>query len=113
MSAWKYEVPGHGWSCPIVVAGKVFVTSCVTEAKVAAPKTGYYAPKDTKTDDGEHRWTLSASTPRRAKCCERRSRTSKPQHPIHVKASYASETPVSDGERVYGYFGNVGMETPV
>ncbi len=26
-----------------------------------------------------------------------------------MKASYASETPVTDGERVYAYFGNVGL----
>ena len=54
--AWRYEVPGRGWSSPIVVGGKVFVTSCVADAQAAAPKTGYYAPSDTKTHDGEHRW---------------------------------------------------------
>ena len=27
----------------------------------------------------------------------------------HLKNSYASETPVTDGERVYAYFGNVGL----
>ncbi len=108
--AWKYEVPGHGWSCPIVVGGKVFVTSCVTDAKVAAPKTGYYAPMDTKTHDGEHRWTLFCLDAATGKVLwEKVAHKGKPQHPIHVKASYASETPVSDGERVYAYFGNVGL----
>jgi len=108
--AWKYEVPGHGWSCPIVVGGKVFVTSCVTDAKVAAPKTGYYAPTNTKTHDGEHRWTLYCLDAATGKVLwERVAHKGKPQHPIHVKASYASETPVSDGERVYAYFGNVGL----
>src|SRR4051794_19825380 len=108
--AWKYEVPGHGWSCPIAVGGKVFVTSCVTDAKAAPPKTGYYAPKDTKTHEGEHRWTvfcLDAATGR--VLWERVAHAGRPKHPIHVKASYASETPVSDGERVYAYFGNVGL----
>jgi outer membrane protein assembly factor BamB len=28
---------------------------------------------------------------------------------IHPKNSYASETPVTDGERVYAYFGNIGL----
>lgn len=108
--AWKYEVPGHGWSCPIVVGGKVFVTSCVTDAKVAAPKTGYYAPMDTKTHDGEHRWTVVCLDAATGKVLwEKVAHKGKPQHPIHVKASYASETPVSDGERVYAYFGNVGL----
>ena len=27
----------------------------------------------------------------------------------HLKNSYASETPATDGERVYAYFGNVGL----
>ena len=27
----------------------------------------------------------------------------------HLKNSFASETPVSDGERIYAYFGNVGV----
>src|SRR5688500_8537293 len=53
--AWKVEIPGQGWSCPIVTGGKVFVTSCVSDEKVTAPKTGYYAPTNTKTHTGEHR----------------------------------------------------------
>jgi len=32
-----------------------------------------------------------------------------PPSPVHVKNSYASETPVTDGERAYAYFGNVGV----
>ena len=32
-----------------------------------------------------------------------------PAAPKHLKNSYASETPVTDGERVYVYFGNVGL----
>jgi outer membrane protein assembly factor BamB len=32
-----------------------------------------------------------------------------PSTTIHLKNSYASETPVTDGQRVYAYFGNVGV----
>jgi outer membrane protein assembly factor BamB len=32
-----------------------------------------------------------------------------PVQPVHLKNSYASETPVTDGERVYAYVGNVGV----
>jgi len=32
-----------------------------------------------------------------------------PPGPIHPKNTYASETPVTDGERVYAYFGNIGL----
>ncbi|MFO0848359.1 MAG: PQQ-binding-like beta-propeller repeat protein [Gemmataceae bacterium] len=108
--AWKADLPGLGWSCPIVVGGRVYVTSCVTEGKAAAPKTGYYAPKDTKTHAGEHRWTVFCLDAATGKVLwERVAHKGRPEHPIHVKASYASETPVCDGERVYAYFGNVGL----
>jgi len=108
--AWKYEVPGYGWSCPIVAAGRVYVTSCVSDTKMPAPKTGYYAPRDTKTLTGEHRWTVFCLDAATGKVLwERVAHKGPPQYPIHVKSSYASETPVSDGERVYAYFGNVGI----
>src|SRR5207248_2090607 len=32
-----------------------------------------------------------------------------PPTAIHLKNSYASETPVTDGKRVYAYFGSVGV----
>jgi len=32
-----------------------------------------------------------------------------PKYALHIKNSHASETPVTDGERVYAYFGNVGL----
>ena len=32
-----------------------------------------------------------------------------PTTPIHLKNSFASETPVTDGTRIYAYFGNVGL----
>jgi outer membrane protein assembly factor BamB len=107
---WKVVIPGHGWSSPVVTGSRVFVTSCVGGAKVTAPKTGYYAPKDTSTATGEHRWTvfcLDATTGRLL--WERVAHQGTPQHSIHVKASYAPETPVTDGERIYAYFGNVGL----
>jgi len=35
--------------------------------------------------------------------------TGKPAQPIHIKNTYASETPLTDGKRVFFYFGNVGV----
>jgi len=32
-----------------------------------------------------------------------------PTGPKHVKNTYASETPITDGERIYAYFGSVGL----
>ena len=40
---------------------------------------------------------------------EREVSAAPPAQPKHLKNSYASETPVTDGERVYVYFGGVGL----
>jgi outer membrane protein assembly factor BamB len=107
---WKVNIPGRGWSCPVVAGGRVFVTSCVGSEKGVAPKTGYYAPTDTSKHEGEHRWTVSCLDAATGQILwERVAHQGAPKHPIHVKASYASETPVTDGVRVYAYFGNAGL----
>ncbi|HEX2521809.1 MAG TPA: hypothetical protein VHP35_06745, partial [Terriglobia bacterium] len=35
---WFVEIPGRGWSSPIVTAGKVFLTTVITEGKSKAPQ---------------------------------------------------------------------------
>ena len=40
---------------------------------------------------------------------ERQVHKGRPETAIHLKNSFASETPVTDGEQVYCYFGNVGI----
>jgi len=39
---WKVEVPGRGWSSPIVWRDRVFVTSAISGAKFKEPSTGIY-----------------------------------------------------------------------
>jgi outer membrane protein assembly factor BamB len=40
---------------------------------------------------------------------EREPHKGPPDSSIHIKNTFASETPVTDGERVYAYFGNLGI----
>ena len=37
---WSQEIPGRGWSSPIVTGGKVYLTSVTTEGKSKPPQTG-------------------------------------------------------------------------
>src|SRR6185503_5848064 len=37
---WSQEIPGRGWSSPIVTGGKVYVTTVTTEGKSKPPQTG-------------------------------------------------------------------------
>ena len=35
---WSQEIPGRGWSSPIVTGGKVYVTTVTTEGKSKPPQ---------------------------------------------------------------------------
>src|SRR5688572_7638160 len=37
---WSLEVPGRGWSSPIVTGGKVYLTTVTTDGKSKAPQVG-------------------------------------------------------------------------
>jgi outer membrane protein assembly factor BamB len=43
------------------------------------------------------------------KIWEKQVHEGSPSTSVHLKNTYASETPVTDGERVYAYFGNLGL----
>ena len=40
--AWKTDLPGRGWSSPIVWGDKIFVTSCVNSGQTEEIKKGLY-----------------------------------------------------------------------
>src|SRR5512134_3305590 len=37
---WKVEIPGRGWSSPIVTGGRVFLTTVTTDGASKLPQTG-------------------------------------------------------------------------
>ena len=109
--AWKIEVPGRGWSSPIVWGERVFLTTVASDGEMEAPKKGlYFGGERKEIPKGAHRWFLLCYDLKSGQELWRQEahRGTAPNQ-LHVKNSYASETPVTDGERVYAYFGNVGM----
>ena len=108
--AWSANIPGRGWSSPVVWGNRVFVTSVVSE-RPPTPRPGLYIQDLIgKTPPGEHRWMVYCLDFQSGKILwERQAHKGDPKSTIHLKNSYASETPVTDGERVYVYFGNLGV----
>src|SRR6266851_1323 len=52
---WKVEVPGRGWSSPIVWGDRIFVTSVQTDGKAFEQRKGLYVQDLIgKTPAGEH-----------------------------------------------------------
>src|ERR1041385_2663726 len=109
--AWKTAVPGMGWSSPIVWGDRIFVTSVVKEGEVEPPKKGLYFGGERPTPStNTHHWLVYGfdwQTGR--KLWEHQVHEGSPASSLHLKNTYAYETPVTDGERLYACFGNMGL----
>lgn len=109
--AWKRDIPGRGWSSPVVWGNHLFLTTVVNTGESEAPKKGLYFGGDRPLPPGSnHQWKVLCLDLETGEVrWERQVHEGKPKSSIHIKSSYASETPVTDGERVYCCFGNVGI----
>ncbi|HEX3315628.1 MAG TPA: PQQ-binding-like beta-propeller repeat protein [Gemmataceae bacterium] len=93
--AWKKDVPGVGWSSPVVGAGRIYLTTAVAASDAKA--TDYSLRTlclDAKT--GDTVWDVEVFLEKKG--------TPKP----HPKNSHASPTPILDGERLFVHYGHMG-----
>jgi outer membrane protein assembly factor BamB len=133
--AWTAEIPGRGWSSPIVWGDRVYLTTAVNSGAFKAGSTGIYGndyadalQKQGLSDDeilkrvvardielasesNEVSYQVLALDARTGKVVwQREAHRGQPAGGRHRKNTYASETPATDGERVYASFGgNVGV----
>ena len=132
--AWSVEVKGRGWSSPVAWNNTVFVTSAISPGAFKAPQTGIFGndyvaelmkqglPDDEvnkrviardielTAESGEIRYMVYAFDANSGKLkWEREAHKGAPFGGRHRKNTFASETPATDGERLYVYFGNVGL----
>ena len=105
--AWTADVPGLGWSSPVVWGDKIFLTTASRVAGDEKPQVGLYLGKS--RGDGEHLFlVLCYDFASGKKLWEREVHRGVPQK-IHLKNSFASATAVTDGERVVALFHDVGL----
>jgi outer membrane protein assembly factor BamB len=107
---WKAEIPGRGWSSPIVWGGRVFLTTVVNQGESEKPTKGLYFGGNRPVPKSVHQWKVYCLDLETGRVIwQRQVHQSKPETSIHLKNSFASETPVTDGQHVYVTFGNVGI----
>ena len=113
---WKTAIPGHGHATPIVWDDTIFVTSAVKtgqqvelapieeprgrrgrRGRSAAPSSAHqFVIFAINRSDGSIRWQQTA-------------REEVPHEGTHQTGSWAANSPVTDGEHVYAYFGSRGL----
>ncbi|MBS0206988.1 MAG: hypothetical protein JSS49_29280 [Planctomycetes bacterium] len=84
---------------------KTFLTTVINTGSSEEPKKGLYFGWDRpKAPETVHQWkVLCLDLKTGSILWEQQVHAGKPETPIHLKSSYASETPVTDGKRVYCY----------
>ena len=88
--AWKTKVPGLGWSSPVVSGGKVWVTTAVEQRGISLRLLGFDAATGRELVNVEVFQVVAS------------------RGDINPKNSWASPTPIVDGDRVYVHFGADG-----
>jgi len=108
---WKAELPGRGWGSPVVWGDHVFISTVVNSGETEPLKKGLYFGGDRPTPpESIHEWKIVCLELTTGKVrWEKTVHKAAPAAPIHLKNSYASETPTTDGKHVYVCFGNVGI----
>ena len=97
--AWSVDVPGRGWSSPIIAKGKIFLTSVDRDGGFEDAKKGlYFGGERLKPSMAEYKWVvLCFDLATVKKLWGKEVAKSKPETPVHIKNTYASETQVTDG----------------
>lgn len=109
--AWSVPMTGSGWSSPVIVGDRIFLTAAVPEdgsrpkgmmAGVSSMGT-YRSAKPVK-----HSFVVSCLSLSNGK--EQWSRTVEEKVPpvVHPSNTYATESPASDGERLFTFFATTG-----
>lgn len=128
---WQIPLEGEGWSCPIVWGDRVFLTAAVRTDKpkeqAAAESDGERADEQSNQNrqrnrnrgrggyggdltNADYRWEVICLNAKTGETLWRETaHEGNPPIDRHRQNTFATETPVTDGERVYAYFGMTGL----
>jgi outer membrane protein assembly factor BamB len=92
--AWRHEIPGKGWSSPIVVGKRLYLTTAV--------------PKETSDSGPQSLRALCVDAVKGNIVWNVEVFQQAGGVKIHEKNSHASSTPITDGKRLFVHFGTYG-----
>jgi outer membrane protein assembly factor BamB len=87
---WKVSIPGLGWSSPVIVDGRIYLTTAVSEGEGLSLRTLCL-----NSENGSVVWDKEIRKVDKAPS-------------IHTKNSHASPTPIIYGDSLFVHFGALG-----
>ncbi len=114
--AWKIEIPGKGYSTPIIWEDQIFLTSAIELGENKQSFSWFQKLKfwkdeeETVQSENVHQFVVLSIDRRNGKIqWQRKVSEQVPLVKTHATGSWASHSMVTDGERVYAYFGSHGL----
>lgn len=107
---WKLAIPGRGHSTPVVTGNRLYFTTAIPTGKRTAPEGRSRAGGG--ADSGlEHRFEVIAVDRQSGRVAWQRTATVATPHEGYHRTygSFASNSPVTDGTRVFAFFGSRGL----
>lgn len=108
---WKTPIPGHGLSTPVVWEDRVFLTTAIPFGDALPPRPSR-APGNHDNLPVTHRHKFVALAVDRASgkiVWQKTLREALPHEQGHHTASLASNSPATDGEHLFVFFGSFGL----
>jgi outer membrane protein assembly factor BamB len=107
---WRTPVAGLAHSSPIVWGDTIFVTTAVSSKAGATFKPGLYGDGDASDDRSRQQWKVIAIDKKTgATRWEQIAVEGPPIDKRHIKSTYASATPATNGRIVVASFGSMGV----
>lgn len=107
---WRTEIPGLGYSCPVIWGDKVFLTTAVGKESEPRVKVGLYGNVRPVEDESEQSWRVLCLDKRTGKILwSKTAHEGVAQVKRHPKSSHANSTPATDGKHLVAFFGSEGL----
>ncbi|MBN2636954.1 MAG: PQQ-binding-like beta-propeller repeat protein [Prolixibacteraceae bacterium] len=107
--AWFYNVPGRGWSSPIIWGDKVFFTNAVLEDPSILPQAREGERPENPVDAVYSFEVFCLDINTGKEIWKKVAYHGLPRYKTNQDNNYAPETMVTDGLHVYAYFGMTGL----
>jgi len=107
---WSTPIPGLGHSSPIIWGDRIFLTTAVSSLANPEFRPGGLRSDNVSSDRSEQEWRLIALDKRTGKIeWQRTAHRGVPRGIRHLKSTFATPTPATNGTHVVAVFGSEGL----
>ena len=113
---WTSDIDGESWSSPIVIGERIYYTTCLLvkdapkEESIESDTDQQQQAEDNSYLKEVYKWEVACVDINSGKeIWKKIAFEGNPRIKKHASTNYAGESPVSDGSKIYAYFGMLGV----